>query len=241
MRNSSMWFLTLSTVLALVGDAHAGEDYFLLMFGSQRIPNNPNYAHTFATFVKACSADGGTLEAHTISWLPAKLVVRTLALRPECGRNFDLPTTIQRALDNCERVSLWGPYKIDCGLYQRALDRIAELESGQVLYKADDTGRRSDRVSNCIHAVSTVTDGARIRVASPGWGEPASYFLVTKFRPWIVDPDCIHPWVSQALGLDDYPIVYRDPRERPRSTAIYGPIYRLFGGEAGLEATYGRP
>ena len=52
---SSLFFLVLSP------PAHAGEDYYLLMFASQRIPNNPNYAHTFATFVRATwEGDGCT-------------------------------------------------------------------------------------------------------------------------------------------------------------------------------------
>ena len=39
--------------LALGNGAWAGEDYFLLMFGSQRTPNEPNFSHSFATFVRA--------------------------------------------------------------------------------------------------------------------------------------------------------------------------------------------
>ena len=78
--------------------ASAGEDYFLLMFGSQRVPANPNYSHSFATFVRATwEGDGpcpvnAKLEVHTISWLPAKMKVRINAFHPECGHNFDLAT-----------------------------------------------------------------------------------------------------------------------------------------------------
>src|SRR4051812_14476909 len=60
--------------------ARAGEAYYLLMFASQREDYNPNYAHTWATFVKAswrgdvpCRSVPVTLEAHTISWLPETL------------------------------------------------------------------------------------------------------------------------------------------------------------------------
>jgi hypothetical protein len=76
-------------VLVGVSTAHAGDDFFLLMFGSQRTPSDPNYAHSFATFVRAswpgdgpCPA-GAVLEATTISWLPRNGVVRTCALHPE--------------------------------------------------------------------------------------------------------------------------------------------------------------
>ena len=44
--------LAVLLVLVCPGIGRAGEDYFLLMYGSQRIPNNPNYSHSFATFVR---------------------------------------------------------------------------------------------------------------------------------------------------------------------------------------------
>ena len=43
----------LVSLLAVTGNLRAGEDYYLLMFGSQRVPANPDYAHSFATFVRA--------------------------------------------------------------------------------------------------------------------------------------------------------------------------------------------
>jgi hypothetical protein len=87
------------------------------VFGAQRMPNNPNYSHSWATFVRAMGERPCLLryelESHTISWLPANLIVRTRALVAEPGRNFDLHTTIRNALDSQERVSLWGPYAIN--------------------------------------------------------------------------------------------------------------------------------
>jgi hypothetical protein len=229
-------------VLAGRGGLRAEETYYLVMFGSQRVPNNPNHAHTFATFVRAsprADRPGCALEALTISWLPANGVVRTAAFCPECGRNFELHETLRWAANDCQRVSLWGPYQIDCELYRRAANRLAELNSGRVRYKANDAGYRSDKVSNCIHAVSTITEGPRVRVGSPGWGETASFVVLGKLRPWIVQPDRVHPWVGTALGLDEYPLIYRDLGQRPYSTSLFGPVFRLFGGERGLEATYG--
>lgn len=232
--------------LACTGAARAGEDYFLLMFGSQRVPANPNYSHSFATFVRVTWEGDGPcpqnplIEAHTISWLPRNMKVRVLALHPECGHNFDLHTTIRWCLCNDMRVSMWGAYRICPELYYLALRRIARLESGQVEYKANDAGYNSADVSNCIHAISTVIEGPRFRVGSPGWGEPASYYLLQEFEPWIIQPGCTHPWVGSALGLDQYPIIYRDYTD-PRSGAIRGPVRRLFGAERDLQATYGPP
>jgi hypothetical protein len=172
--------------LPLPGGARAGEAHFLLVFASQRVPNNPNYSHTFATFVRASWPGDGpcprcpALEARTISWLPRSLVVRTLALCPECGHNLGLHETLRYALGSGQRVSLWGPYLIDAELYRRALRQAALLESGWVLYKANDMGYYSDEVSNCVHAVSSLADGYRLRFGSPGWGEAASYRLLNE-------------------------------------------------------------
>jgi hypothetical protein len=227
--------------------ARAGEAYYLLMFGSQRIPNNPNYSHTFATFVRVRWAGNGpccapfVCDAYTISWLPANMKVRVNALCPEPGRNFDLHTTIRWTQCNKMRLSLWGPFPIEKCLYDKALERIAELESGRVRYKANDAGYNSARVTNCIHAISTIVGGRRVRVASPGWGEPASYAILLRMRRWVLDSDNPDYRISSALGLDAYPIIYRDDLAAPRSTALFGPLYRLGGGERGLTPTYGPP
>lgn len=233
---------------APAGPARAGEAYYLVVFASQRIPNNPNYAHTFATFVRARwpgetpspPAGGASLEAHTISWLPRSGRVRTRALLPECGRNFGLHETLRLAFATGQRVTLWGPYQVEPDLYARALRRIAELEGGGVRYQANDSFRRDDRVSNCIHAVSAIADRRRLRIASPGWGQVASYVALWRMRPWVIDPEHTHDWVATALGLASYPIFYRD-WGRPLSGALLGPAYRLLGGERGLAPSYGPP
>jgi hypothetical protein len=239
-------FLAAALALALASEAHAGESCYLLMFGAQQVPTNPNHSHTFATFIRArwpgndpCPP-APCLEAVTISWLPENLVVRTFAVFPECGRNFGLHSTLRYVLQNDERVSMWGPYQIEADLYQRALRQYEMLMSGSVRYKANDAGYCSDCVSNCIHAVSGVAEEARVHVLSPGWGEPASYLVLQRFKPWMLDGERTHPWVGAALGLNNYPLIYRE-MENPRSGAIQGPVLRLLGAERDLQATYGPP
>lgn len=245
-RASCLTCITAALFFLPAGGANAGEAYYMLMFGSQRVPANPDYSHTYATFVRATwDGDGPcpnnpTIEAHTISWLPRTLVVKTRKLRPECGVNLGLKETMEYALDNGERVSLWGPYRVEPELFYLALKQKALLESGQVRYKADDIGYRSDRVSNCIHAVSTTVEGARLRVFIPGWGETASYAVLQRFMPYVVDNKEIHAWVGSALGLDAYPIIYRDLTD-PRSGGIVGPLFRAFGGERSLRSSFGPP
>lgn len=216
MRRGCLALCAFFFTLFLSAPARAGEDFYLLMFSAQRTPNDPDYSHSWASFVRVTWPGNGpcpgnpTLEVHTISWLPANLAVRILAIVPERGRNFDLNTTIRFHLDQQARVSMWGPYRIEPDLYCRALKQIALLESGEVKYKTSDGLNFSDRVSNCCHALSALADGPKYILGSPGWGDGASvYILDNKFSPWIVGQNT-HPWVAIALGLDRYPIVFRN-------------------------------
>ncbi|MGH2549626.1 MAG: hypothetical protein ACRDHN_09560 [Thermomicrobiales bacterium] len=179
------------------------------------------------------------MEVHTISWLPSNLKVRVNALLPECGHNFTLHETIEYALANDERVSLWGAFRIQPELFERALRRKAELERGHIKYKADDFGYRSNRVTNCIHAVSSIIEGPKLRVASPGWGESASFYVLQEMQPWIRSK-CPEWDLTYALGLEQYPLIYREWRN-PFSNAAIGTVNRIVGGERNLQATYGPP
>jgi len=238
---------SLTVALLLTGTARAGEDFYVLMFGSQRIPANPNYSHSFATFVRvswpgdgACPPEGAAIEEHTISWLPCSGKVRVQALCPEAGRNYGLHETIRFCLDNDMRVSLWGPYRIEPELYFLCLAKLDRIAKYDTQYKAFDGGYRSEYVSNCIHACSTVVEGPRLIIASPGWGELASWYILQEYERYILNRGCTVPWVGSALGLDQYPIIYRD-YERPYTGAVGGPLYRLLGGERDLRPTYGPP
>ena len=237
-------WLGLFVLLVAPAVGRAGEDYFVLMFGQQQIPNDPNYSHTFATFVKATWAGDGPcpvnakLEAHTISWLPENGVVRCWALLPECGRNFGLHETIRWAECNHMRTSVWGAYRICPELYCMALKQEGLLESGQVRYKAVDSLYPSERVSNCIHAVSGVRDGNRVRIGAPCWGETASYMVLRRFERYIVSREPA-PWVGSALGLDAFALIYRD-WEFPLSGPL-GPVFRTLGVERELSPSFGPP
>ena len=119
--------------------------------------------------------------------------------------------------------------------------QVGLLNSGRVRYKANDVGYPSHKVSNCIHAVSSISEGYRVRVGSPGWGETASYFVLEdKLRPYVLDNFRVYPWVGSALGLDQYPIIYRD-WTNPRSGGLDGVLSRALGKEDNLRATYGPP
>jgi hypothetical protein len=211
----SRWLVALGLLL-VPGAAGAGEMYFVVIFSSQRKPHEAQCTHSFATFVKA-TGEGPCVEAydlewHTISWLPADLDIHLCRLLPCRGANFDLDTTLCWALEQGQRISRWGPYQIKKELYDKALCHLHHLSCDGVRYKCIDTGYPTRRASNCIHAVSDVAGSFRLRVASPGYGEVASYLIALRLKRWIICPEQIHEWVAERLGLGCYPIICRDLR-----------------------------
>jgi hypothetical protein len=201
--------------------AWAEERYFVIIFGAQRVPNCPKYSHSFATFVRV-TGEGPCLancriESHTISWLPETLDIHVFRPWSEPGVNLDLPGTLKLMVCQGDRISMWGPYQIEKELYERALCQIARLESGEVRYEALDAAHPTAKVSNCIHAISDLARAKhRLRVASPGYGEVASYHVTKRLSPWFIDPAVVHDWVGSCLGLDCYPIIHRDLNEKPQ-------------------------
>ena len=234
-RYAVCWVAIVGLVVA-AGSARAEKFYYVAVFGSQHMPPNPNYTHSFAAFVKACGEGPCPKaflveECFSISWLPRSLQVRTRALCPECGINLPLHATLRHVLHEGQRVSLWGPYRIEPELYYKARAQAEVLESGRVRYKAVDAGYNTARVSNCIHGLTSITDGYRARVLSPGWDETASWVITQRYKPWIIDPDQTHEWVFTYLGLEQYPIIRRDLATNPR-TGFYWSLLKMgFGTE----------
>jgi hypothetical protein len=215
--------IALAFVFMFARGARAEEFYYMMVFGSQRVPPQASYSHTFATFVKATGqgpcAESYALESVTISWLPRVLDIRLFALLPELGQNLDLYATIRWALNTGQRVSMWGPYRIDQDLYCRAVRQVRLLESGTVQYKAVDAGWPGTVASNCIHAVSSIEGGRILRVLSINHGETASFYVTLRLSPWILDGRRKHEWVSARLGIDAYPIIHRE-LENPHSGVV---------------------
>jgi hypothetical protein len=200
----------------LLGGAGAGrgeEFYYVLVFGSQQGPGCVRYSHTFATFVRATGrgpcAQSYRLDAFTISWLPQTLELCPLTLAPEAGANLGLADTMRWVQATGQTVSLWGPYRIERELFDRALAQARLLESGQVCYKVFDAGYPTDAVSNCVHAVTSVAAGYRPRLLCPGYGAVAGRVAALRFRPWVIDCSRTHDWVAERLGLGAWPLVRR--------------------------------
>jgi hypothetical protein len=207
-------------LLVLPGAAGAAEEmYYVLVFGYETRPNKACFAHSFGTFVKVTPDPDGRLrlECHTISWLPKPVDVHLWRLLPEQGGNLDLDSSLRLGTALNARIEMWGPYRIEKALYDRAMWQVDRLERGVVRYKAIDSLFLTFRTCNCIHALSDVAfPYPRLRVGTPSFGCPASYRIMKRFKLWIIDPETTHDWIAERLGLDQYPIVRCRPGEKRR-------------------------
>lgn len=157
----------------------AQDAYYVVIFGGQRPTfKNPRHSHSFAVFIHTDALN--RTEYFTISWLSVDGIVRPYALHPEAGRNWGLQETLQLCCKNNMQVTRWGPYQINCDLWNRAVRQKEWLESGNVLYKPADGGSRDGTISNCIHAISYMAREPGQAVpyvysAPANWGESGSY------------------------------------------------------------------
>jgi hypothetical protein len=214
-RLPSVWAWALVGLFAVAAQARAGDLHYMMVFSAQGAWNVPSRSHTFAVFARLVTCGPCRLEYHTLSWMPADMEVRAGRLLPQAGRNLDVATTVAWAARQGDRVSMWGPFRIRPELYELALRRIAELERGQVAYKAMDWGYRPDLAVDCIRAVSGIDMSRGLLMTDIAHGDRASYLVLMHLRPWIIDPCTIHPWVSRALGLDRYAVVQQNWWRRP--------------------------
>ena len=197
------------------------ERYYVLIFGAQPTPKIIKDAHTWATFVRTVGEGpdpaGYRVEAHTISFVPADLQVRTFALRPEPGANLDLAGSLAYARDHGAAVTAWGPFPMRPDVYRKSLEIWSLVASGAVEYRAIDT-LRTTLISDCIHAVTAVDpDFGRGHYPLIRTGKSASRYiarqLVKRAVPGRVLPD--QTWLISALGLDGQPVEVILPSQVP--------------------------
>mgnify|MGYP005836512127 CR=1 FL=1 len=193
--------------------------YYMILFGGQAIPFRPRTAHTWAIFAKARRQVDSTLavEWFTISWLPAEGPVQPLRLWPQKGKNYTLEETMQRAAEQKDRVSMWGPYEISALRYELARQWFYQLSSGRVRYRVLDTLWFNPRIAHCVHAV-TYADPVLCRRIQPvvRVGEPGTSRLAMMYvrDGAFLQPEITHDWLIPVIGLDRYPFVRRFPGER---------------------------
>lgn len=192
------------------------ETYYLVLFGFQDTINRVEHSHTFATFVKSSPDSQGkdSLDVQTISWLPKTFAgsVPIWFSRPETGTNYSLEETLGFTVRYQFKIAMWGPYEISKDLFERALEKIRILKTGQILYHAPDSAKSHARAynanpngaENCMHAVSDVV---RFHRTGLDWGIPASRHIFEEdYKPLLVRPDKTEDWLIPKLQLDRYPI-----------------------------------
>jgi ABC-type phosphate/phosphonate transport system substrate-binding protein len=194
------------------GDA----EYYLSVFAYESAPRRPQYAHTFATFIRS---SGDSIEAHTISWLPRSEHIEVARPQSEPGMNLDLDQTLRLARRLSARVYEWGPYRIRHALYQRSLRQIERLNSGRIEYKALDGAWRPDTALSCTHAVSDVDADAGYLTVDGAYGVAASARVVEHLSRWMIEAGREHPSIRDQLGLSGQPIIRVAYRHEPAAVA----------------------
>lgn len=184
------------------------ESYYMILFASDPPSNLARESHTFATFARTKLEDvSDYLESHTISWLPASLVIVPLR-SAEKGKNLSLEETFAWAKSLNSRLAAWGPYEIKKELYDRSQQQFERLQKGEVMYKMLDVRFRPNMAINCIHAVCDVAPAEMLLTGSAS-GEAAGWMVANYLRPWIVHTSETADWLTNHLGLADYNINYR--------------------------------
>lgn len=203
------------SVAAASAQPLAGERYYMTVFGAQSSPLRLRLTHTFAEFTRTVPTPMGEMvaESHTVSWMPATLRIRPLALRPEPGTNLTLQQTLDWVASFNGRVSMWGPREIGPERYYPSIVRKAQLESGTMSYRAIGGFSRDSQVSNCGQSFSRAGPvvGRIYLQPVPLPGELGTGRLVRRYERAgaFVEPGVNHPQLLPALGATTYPLIQR--------------------------------
>jgi hypothetical protein len=185
-----------------------GAAHFMILLANQRMLNLPQYAHSFACFVRAAAGKGTPEQAFIISWLPQTLQI-ALFDNPEPGVNLALPDTLAWAASIETRIHALGPFRIQPELYDKAQARRAFLESGTPGFVVMDGNYRPLKATNCMHAISDLGLTPELLDTRFSYGLSANRKIVEYFRPWIETPDQTYPWVAELLGLNQEHIEFQ--------------------------------
>ncbi|MDR3638580.1 MAG: hypothetical protein P4L84_32545 [Isosphaeraceae bacterium] len=226
MMDRRTWVRLVAALVLMLGSAGkaawGGEDYYVLIFGSQSNPKLLRNTHTWATFVRAVGEGSDprshTLQVRTISWLPQSLEVHVLRPWPEPGVNLDLYQTLNVVLAHRENITMWGPFVIRKELYDRSLDIHQIIATGAPQYRAVST-QQNILISDCIHAVAAVDpEFGRGHYPLIRIGKPASRYIARQLmiRSPIDQTLYDNSWLIPRLGLDRYPIEVVPPQRIPQ-------------------------
>lgn len=209
----------------------AVESYYMVVYSAQE-GNVAVRSHCFATFARVARSGDTTaeprVELHHINWFSVRghRCGSTFGLfecdgrptRPEPGENRTTRDALELVLGRGRRVTRWGPFEIDRGLYERALRQIDLLEGRvpgrQVLYKALDLGYREGaevRAINCIHAVSDIVRMPVLLRTWTAYGDEAARKVVSHLGPWVKSRSAESPGVWHAIWQE----IWRDAPAPP--------------------------
>ena len=199
--------------------AQSADSYYITVFGSGTLPLRASRTHTFATFTHIQQTPAGPVaENDTISWMPATLRIRPLAPRPEPGVNLTQEQTFRWIESKGIRTSVWGPFEIKPERYAAYLERKAELESGEVRYRAIGGFTKDATVSNCGQSFSRAgINGNRFLHPTPFPGEQGTSELVKRaVRAAAAEGRTLveRPELRPAVVTDPHPLTPREPGER---------------------------
>lgn len=194
------------------------DTYYVTVFGSGSNPFRADRTHTFATFSRVTDTPSGpVVESHTVSWMPATLHIRPLALRPEPGVNLTQEESLRWAESHGLRTSVWGPFTITPERYAAVLARKADLESGRISYRALGGFTRDAAVSNCGQSFTRAgVVGRKYLQPTPLPGERGTSLLVERGLTTAPHPVAEHPELLPAIVAPGYNVVPRQPGERIR-------------------------
>lgn len=213
--------LLLTVAISTPVVAQPAVSYYGTVFGSGSNPLRAKHTHTFATFSRVTETPAGpVVENHTISWMPATLNIRPLALRPEVGVNLTQEESLRWAESHGIRTSAWGPFTISPERFDALLARKADLESGQIRYRAIGGLRKSSAISNCGQSFPRAgVVGQKYLQPTPLPGEVGTSRLVERGLRHSPYPVYERPDLLPAVLAPGHPVVHREPHEQ---VALFG-------------------
>ncbi len=217
----------LSIVVACAAgpDVSAADDYYFTLFTAEATPYRSEKTHTFLAITRI-PQDSGVVETREMSWLPATLHVRGIALRPEKGVNLSVADTLAVCRRDNMRVSVWGPYQIQPELYNRLSNQITRLETGKIKYKGADTFQPSFHAMNCYHAIWNISNPFQKFTGPFTSGDTTGGKTVHLFRQWIITPEQTHDDILKVIGVDQEVLTRRSHDYWPSQ----GDAFRSFRG-----------
>lgn len=210
------YLLLFPVVLPAVATAQSADGYYITVFGSGSNPLRVKRTHTFATFSHVQQTPTGiVVENNTISWMPANLNIRALALRPERGVNLTQEQTFGWTESVGMRTSVWGPFRITPERYEALMARKAELESGRFSYRALGGFTKDAPVSNCGQSFARAgVVGQKFLQPTPLPGEQGTSLLVERGVHTAPHPVVERPDLLPVVVTAGHPVKQREPGER---------------------------